>query len=45
MGGVENLIRVIVPYCVQRKGMKWYRKIAALFIELAIYNTYIVWKK
>ena len=45
MGGVENLIHVIVPYCVQRKGMKWYRKIAVIFIELAIYNTYIVWKK
>ena len=46
MGGVDLLSRVIVPYPIQLKGAnRWYRKIAELFIELSIYNVFIVWKK
>ena len=45
MGGVDNLSRVIVPYCIQRKGLKWYSKIAELFLEIAVYNSYIVYCK
>ena len=45
MGGVDNLSRVIVPYCLQRKGVKWYRKIAELFVETCIYNAYIAYCK
>ena len=46
MGGVDLLSRVIVPYAIQLKGAKrWYRKIAELFIELSIYNAFILWKK
>ena len=46
MGGVDHLSRVIVPYSIQQKGdNKWYRKIVELFIELSIYNVFIVWKK
>ena len=45
MGGVDNLSRLIVPYCIQRKRVQSYRKIAEIFIELAIYNGYIVWNK
>ena len=44
MGGVDNLSKVIVPYCIHRKGVKWYRKIAELFLEIAKYNSYIVWR-
>ena len=45
MGGVDLLSRVIVPYSIQQKGgNKWYRKIGELFIELSLYNAYIVWK-
>ena len=44
MGGVDNLSCVIIPYSIQRKGLKWYRKIGELFLELAIYNSYIVRK-
>ena len=46
MGGVDLLRRVIVPYSIQQKGgNKWYRKIAELFVELSVYNAFIVWKK
>ena len=45
MGGVDNLSRVIVPYCLQRKGIKWYRKIAELFLEICLYNAYIEFTK
>ena len=45
MGGVDTLSRVCIPYSIQRKGLKWYRKLAELFIEFCIYNSYIVWKK
>jgi len=45
MGGVDTLSRVINPYSIQKKGLKWYRKIGELFIDIAIYNAFIVWKK
>ena len=45
MGGVDTLSRVITPYSVQRKGLKWYRKIGELFFDVCIYNSYVVWKK
>lgn len=45
MGGVDTLSRVIKPYNSQRRGLKWYRKLAELFIEICCYNTFILWKK
>ena len=45
MGGVDLLSRVIIPYSVQRKGVKWYRKIAELFVDAAVYNSYVIYKK
>ena len=45
MGGVDTLSRVVVPYALARKGVKWYRKLAEVFIDFAIYNSFIIWKK
>ena len=45
MGGVDNLSRIIDPYNIQRKGRKWYRKLAKLFIEIAVHKSFILWKK
>ena len=45
MGGVDTLSRVINPYLIQRKGLKWYRKIAELFIDICIYNSFVLWQK
>jgi len=45
MGGVDLLSRVVIPYSAQRRGVKWYPKLAELFLDIAVYNAYIVWKK
>ena len=45
MGGVDTLIRVLNPYLIQRKGLKWYRKVAELLIDISIYNSFILYKK
>ena len=45
MGGVDTLSRVIVPYMCQRRGVKWYRKLAKLFLEICVYNSFCIWQK
>ena len=45
MGGVDTLSRVLNPYLIQRKGLKWYRKVAELFIDISIHNSFILYKK
>ena len=45
MGSVDLVGRVIIPYNSQRRGFKWYRKLAELFIELFVYNSFIISKK
>ena len=45
MGEVDTLSRVLIPYSSQRRGIKWYRKIAELFVDICVYNSYILWKK
>ena len=45
MGGVDLVSRVIIPYNLQRWGVKWYRKMIELFIELSVYNSFIIFKK
>ena len=38
MGGVDLVSRVIIPYNSQRRRVKWYRKLAELFIEVSVYH-------
>ena len=45
MGGVDTLSRVLNPYLIQHKGLKWYRKVAELFIDISIYNSFVLWKQ
>ena len=45
MGGVDTLSRVIIPYSIQKRGIKWYRKIGELFFDISMYNAFIVWRK
>ena len=45
MGGVDTICRVIIPYNSQRRGLKWYRKLVELFIEICCYTSFILWKK
>lgn len=44
IGGVDNLSRVIVLFALARKGVKWYRRIAEVFMDFSVFNAYIVWK-
>ena len=36
---------VLIPYSSQRRGVKWYRKIAELYLDISVYNSFILWKK
>ena len=45
MGGVDTLSRVLIPYSSQRRGRKWYRKLSELFMDIAVYNSFVCWKK
>ena len=44
MGGVDLVRRVNIPYYSQRQGVKWYRKLAERFIELSVYNSFIIFR-
>ena len=45
MGGVDLVSLVLIPYPSQRRGVKWYHKLAELYIDVAVYNSFIVYKK
>ena len=45
MGGVDTLSRVTILYTCQRRGVKWYRKLAELFLEICVYNSFCIWWK
>ena len=45
MDGVDNLSRVLDPYSCQRKLLKWYRKIAEGYLDVSIYNSFVVWRE
>ena len=36
MGGVDLVSLVLIPYSSQRRGVKWYRKLAELYIDVAV---------
>ena len=45
MGSVDLVSQVLVPYSSQRRGIKWHRKIAELYLDISVYNSFILWKK
>lgn len=45
MGGVDRTDQLMQPYEIPRKSMKWYKKVALHFIQLAMLNSYIVYQK
>ena len=45
MGGVDLLSRVLIPYSSHQRGVKWYRKMAELLLDISVYNSYITWRK
>ncbi|XP_065190774.1 piggyBac transposable element-derived protein 4-like [Sycon ciliatum] len=45
MGGVDRNDQLLSHYSALRKTVKWYRKVATHFIEVAVLNAYILYKK
>ena len=45
MGGVNLVSRVLILYSSQKRGVKWYRKIAEFYLDISVYNSFILWKK
>ena len=43
MGGIDLLSRVLIPYSCQMRGVKWYRKLVELFLDVSVYNSFIAW--
>ena len=42
MGGVDLLDQVISNYDMQRKSMKWWKKVSVLIIELCVANAFVL---
>ena len=45
MGGIDLVSRVVIPYNLQTRRFKWPQKLAELFLELSVYNSFIIFKK
>ncbi|XP_021953595.1 piggyBac transposable element-derived protein 3 [Folsomia candida] len=43
MGGVDNVDKTIKPNQSLRKSYKWYKKVAFYLVELAVYNSMIIY--
>ena len=44
MGGVDLVDQYLVYYALGRKSMKWYRRVYWRLIEMAIFNSFVVYK-
>ena len=45
VGSIDLVSRVLILYSSQRSGVKWYGKIAELYLDISEYNSFILWKK
>ena len=45
MGGVDRTDQLMQPYDMARKSLKWYKKLACHFLQLAMLNSFLVNKK
>ena len=45
MGGVDTFSHVLILYSSQLQGTKWYHQIAELFVDICVYNSYILWEE
>ena len=45
MGGVDRTDQLMQPYDMARKSLKWYKKVACHFLQLAMLNSFLVYKK
>ena len=45
MGCIDLVSQVLILYSSQRRGVKCYRKIAELYLDILVYDSFILWKK
>lgn len=45
MGGVDLSDQILQPYLVLRKSKTWYKKVAIYLIQVAIHNSFVLYKK
>ncbi|XP_069611178.1 piggyBac transposable element-derived protein 4-like isoform X2 [Ranitomeya imitator] len=45
MGGVDLSDQVLQPYLVKRKTRAWYKKVAIYLIQIATYNSFVLYKR
>ena len=45
MGGVDKADQYAVYYSIERKSKKWWRKLVFWLLEVAIMNSYILYKE
>ncbi|XP_040197603.1 piggyBac transposable element-derived protein 4-like [Rana temporaria] len=45
MGGVDLSDQILQPYLVMRKSKTWYKKVAIYLIQVAIHNSFVLYKK
>ena len=45
MGGVDRTDQLLQPYEIARKSLKWYKKLALHFLQLAMLNGFLLFKK
>ena len=45
MGAVDKVDQMLEPYAVQRKGVKWYIKLFEHLLDVAVCNSFVVYKQ
>jgi len=45
MGAVDKVDQMLEPYSVQRKGVKWYIKLFEHLMDVAVFNSFVVYKQ
>ena len=45
MGGVDRTHQLLQPYEIARKSLKWYKKLAIHFLQLAMLHSFLLFKK
>lgn len=45
MGGVDRTDQLLQPYEIATKSLKWYKKLAIHFLQLAMLNSFLLYKK
>lgn len=45
MSGIDCTDQLLKPYEVPRKTLKWYKKVAIHFMQLSMFNSFIVYQK